>query len=419
MRNLFDQYQHHENRLTHALVSCLNEDRDLLESFVRWVLGSGMPRSRKVHIVEQQLPGEEQIPEQEAERRGLPDGWIFNESGWALLIESKISSAIDAGQLKRHLRMAERRGFTACHVLLLSVVKARHSLPDRTVARQWTDVYQWASKEASHGTWARRLVGYMNSAEGRMLADGYLKDGTLTTFTGIHFDADNPYSYVEAKRLLKLLMEKMRARQKLHSVLGADLEAGGRSAITGTKVHSVWDYIPFAEAQGKPNFTALPHLTLAIDRDRTIVQLTIPHRIETSYRKALIDSGYEGFKAGLNEFLTRIKPILDQDPTVQPFVAVLQRHYTSQRSSGVQDALLEFDLRTACGTHPKVKPQELWLKATFEVFGKRRSNLQLGLGLFFPYQSAAIVNTAEFVSTVEKTWLATQPLLLRMGLVEP
>lgn len=39
MRNLFDQFSQNENKLTHALVSALHEDRVLLKAFVRWVTG--------------------------------------------------------------------------------------------------------------------------------------------------------------------------------------------------------------------------------------------------------------------------------------------------------------------------------------------------------------------------------------------
>ena len=40
MRNVFDQYKQPENRLTHALVSSLSEDSNLLKNFVRWIAGT-------------------------------------------------------------------------------------------------------------------------------------------------------------------------------------------------------------------------------------------------------------------------------------------------------------------------------------------------------------------------------------------
>ena len=113
MRCLFDQYVHPENRLTHALVASLAEDPSLLRSFLRW-LDVAPPRGEPLHLVEQRLPGEtDDRPEtSESDTRRLPDAWIYAASGWALLIESKIASPIDAAQLRGHLAIAERRGFT-------------------------------------------------------------------------------------------------------------------------------------------------------------------------------------------------------------------------------------------------------------------------------------------------------------------
>ena len=40
-----------------------------------------------------------------------------------------------------------------------------------------------------------------------------LKDGALTVFSGIPFNASNPWTYVEAKRLIRLAMEELRGRR--------------------------------------------------------------------------------------------------------------------------------------------------------------------------------------------------------------
>ena len=37
MRNIFDQYEQPENRLTHALVTTLDQDRALLGPLLRWL----------------------------------------------------------------------------------------------------------------------------------------------------------------------------------------------------------------------------------------------------------------------------------------------------------------------------------------------------------------------------------------------
>ena len=41
-------------------------------------------------MLEQQYPGEEEPSEEDLERRGIPDGWIFDSEGWCVFIESKV-----------------------------------------------------------------------------------------------------------------------------------------------------------------------------------------------------------------------------------------------------------------------------------------------------------------------------------------
>lgn len=416
MRNVFDQYKQHENRLTHALACCLAEDGVLLRSFIRWSTGDA-PTGTNLQIVEQRLPGEPELDEAEAERLGLPDAWVFTDSGWALLIEAKVASEIDVDQINRHLRTAERRGFTDRRLVLISVAIPTSRLPANVSHRTWTGVYQWSATQVPMSKWARRLSGYMEVAERRMLADKYLKEGTLTTFAGIQFETENHYSYLEAKRLLKLLMDELRKRQLLKKKLGANLAAPGRSSITGKQSDSVWDYIPLAKAQGKVAFTSHPHLTLSIQEDQTVVQITVPNGVNRSLRKALLSGGLDGFKAMLAVFVANAAPILQTDNGARPFVEVLQRHYKSQRSVPIRDANLEFDPRTALTARDGVKVQDQWLKATFDAFSKPRSNLQFAIGLAFPYRSSSLVRKKMFVEIAERSWLACRPVLAKMGLI--
>lgn len=73
MRNIFDQYSQPENRLTHALVCALYEDKSLLNNFVRWVTSKPIPRAR-LYIVEQRLPGEGELPEEERVQHSIGVG---------------------------------------------------------------------------------------------------------------------------------------------------------------------------------------------------------------------------------------------------------------------------------------------------------------------------------------------------------
>ena len=80
MRNLFDQYNQPENRLSHALAVCLNEDRALLRKFLTWnCVKAPVPVTRLV-IDEQSLPGNPvESAEKQAERKRIA-GALSEES---------------------------------------------------------------------------------------------------------------------------------------------------------------------------------------------------------------------------------------------------------------------------------------------------------------------------------------------------
>lgn len=426
MRNIFDQYKKHENRLTHALACCLAEDADLLRSFIKWATGAPAPKSTKLQIVEQRLPGEPEPVQLEVnDDKRLPDAWIFSESGWALLIESKIESRIDIDQIKGHLNTAARRGFAERRLVCLSPIKpvSKIKFPENAVHQTWSDLYTWATAESRKSDWARRLAIYMEVAERRMIEDEYLTEGTLTKFAGVHFDAENPYNYLEAKRVLNLLMEELRTRKRLAEKLGADLAAPGRGAITGKQANSVWDYIPVVKARGNKSFTSHPHLTLSIQRDKVIAQVTVPNGLNRILRHALFGGGYDSFETMINEFQNNTGQVLKNDTGARPFIEVLQRHYPSQKSTPINDATLKFDPRTLLGDGGGVKKQGQWLRATFDALSHRQSNLQLDIGWEFPYPSnssikpSSTVTHEKFLDTAEQSWLACRPILARMGVI--
>jgi hypothetical protein len=200
--------------------------------------------------------------------------------------------------------------------------------------------------------------------------------------------------------------------------LGADLNAPGRKAITGTGGNSVWDFLRIGKVDGDDAFTKRPHLTFAIQRDRALVQLTIPNGMDGKLRKALVNLGQPGFADMLSMVLKEGNTVLKADPGAAPYLMLLQRHYLSQRSDPITDALLEFDLRTIFPVDKKtVKSQPEWVNAAFQSFSQRRSNLQLSVGFAFPYKRSKTVGTKQFDDIVERSWKACRPLLVAMGLV--
>lgn len=416
MRNLFDQYEQPENRLTHALVCALAEDRRLLIRFIRWATGRTAPGGR-LQIVEQQRPGEMKRAEDEA--TGIPDAWIYNDDGWSLLIESKITAHLGFGQLRRHLATAARRGFPETTLLLLTARDETPRLGKHIVTRAWMDTYGWLLREKRRSPWAARCADYMEILEADLIEEGRLKEGGVTTFSGISFDSENPYSYLEAKRLLKLALDQLRTKTKLKRELGMDPTVPGRGAITGREGAGVWDFLQLKQAKRAVVFTEFPHLTLAIERDRLLAIVTIPHGIRAAFRRRLIELGLEGFEELLSGVNRRLLQALRGDKGAAPWVVVVQRRYRTQRSRAIVDAALEFDLRTAFqgpGKRGKriVKAQPQWLNASFSALARKRSNLQLGVGASFPYARSSTVGSRAIIDRIAATWIACKPLLATM-----
>ena len=68
MRNIFDQYSLHENKLTHSLVSCLYEDKHLLNSFLKNFCPNFFNKKSNLKIEQQTVPGESHLSSDENER---------------------------------------------------------------------------------------------------------------------------------------------------------------------------------------------------------------------------------------------------------------------------------------------------------------------------------------------------------------
>lgn len=411
MRNIFDQYSQPENRLTHALVCALEADPKLLRRFVHWI--TGKRPGRRLHIVEQRLPGEQELDEDEFERRGLPDAWIHDDQTWCLLIESKVSSALSLDQLKRHFRTAQRRGFDDVLVLAIDVTPPTRQLPAYVVSRTWREVYSWLVGESTRSDWAVRALKYMEVAERKWPVEGYLKEGTLTEFAGVSFDENNPYSYPEAKRLLRLIMDELRQHPSLLGTLGIVPKAAGRAAITGKKQSTVWDYLRMKGLDSTVKHTLHPHMTMLITRDELRAFLNVPNSMESRFRRAVLDLGEEGFFDVMAEVNKGLARVTRSCPGSYPFANILQRRFASQRAIATIDGKMEFDLRTAFsgGKAQKVKVQDEWLSTLYSLISKKRSNLEYAVGIKLPYATCEKVRSKRVIDTLAEGMTACKPLL--------
>jgi hypothetical protein len=416
MRNPFDQYEQPENRLTHALLTCLSRDDRALRRFTSWTSAGTCPKGR-LEVLEQSMPGTlTEVSEDEAERRGLPDGWITDGNGWGVLIESKYAAKVDLDQLRRHLRTAARCGLDNLKLLLLTVGRVTRRLPSNVIARKWSEIYQWLLRQCRDSVWGQIAAEYLEVSEARGVEREYFEEGTLTVFTGINFGVKNPYSYLQAKRLQGLLRDELLKDRRLQRRLGADPKSQGRGAITGRSAQGVWDFVGLKSAKRSKVFTQHPHLTLGVRDSRLEVFVTVPNGVASEVRRSILGESFEDFSHLMGKITAGLSATLRKFPGAIPMIVVVQRRYPTQRSAAIIDAIVRFDPRTAFTAGRRTqegsaKRQPQWLQAVYELLKNRRSNLQFQIGADFPYDACEWVATRDVTEAAAQVCLACESLL--------
>jgi hypothetical protein len=264
--------------------------------------------------------------------------------------------------------------------------------------------------------WATRAAAYFEIAEVQADMKEQLQEGTLTRFAGVPFDREHPYSYLQAKRMLGLLMESLRKRSDLVRQLGMDPTHTGRGAITGRASTRVWDFLGLEDLQGSRLFTHNLHLTAGITVTQLEAYVTVPNGVPAPLRKRLLGKDYEHFSEVIRATTAQLTRIVRKVPGSKPDVVLIQRRYPSQRAEPFHDASIRFDPRTAfpdewqrAGHRIQFQPQ--WLRAAYEALSDRNSNLQLQIGMVFPYDRCQVVQDARIATTVGDVWLACKPFI--------
>ena len=413
MRNLFDQYEQPENRLTHALMSVLHREPKLLRPFLRWLGVRSAPATRRIHIGQQQMPGTLVDTELDGQD-GLPDGCLYDDDGWAVLIECKVQAGISISQLQRHRKTAARYGFENVALVLIAPDPPKRQLPADTHFRAWREVYDWFSQRTPGSLWVRQFVEYVQVFESKMLARSYNIGSTLTMFTGFHFDHESPYTYSEGKRLMRLIGQEFRQCRRLIDALQLDPDGKGRTALTRGAEGGVWDYIPLKAARGA-SFTAFPHATIILRPAMAAAAITIPNGLRGNITKRLTSLEFDGFEKMIREIEANLRPIVERVPGAQPKLYLLQRHYKSQRSIPNVDGEIWVDLRAMVGDKSaKIRHQPMWLEAYYNVLVRKRSNMQTGIEVYLPYEyggEPTVMQTPAALDVMVDTWLALKPLL--------
>ena len=246
-----------------------------------------------------------------------------------------------------------------------------------------------------------------------MEKDAYLGEVLLTEFDGIRFGDDHPFTYLGAKRALKLAMRELRKRTDLRK-FGIETTDPGRKAITGSQGDAVWDLIRLKAFGENSRFTAAPHLTLVIELRRVLAIVSVPNGVAREMRTRLIELGADGF-ADLSRRVGRnIERVVRRFKGAYPFMALSQRHFLSQNSPSIKDARLEFDLRTIDGSKSaRVKQQPEWINAAYAALKRKRSNIHAEWGAVLQYQEPKM-HSEKVLDVIAETWMACRPLLNTM-----
>ena len=407
MRNIFDQYDQPENKLTHALYCTLDQDRTLLRPFLKWLGIKNVPPTSQLLIVQQHIPGS-QLSEEKGQGSGLPDLCIYTEEGWAVIFEMKIQSKLKVNQLKRHVSTAKRYGFESPSLVVLTV-EPSEKLPAGTIARQWRELYSWFDRRKAISIWPHTLVNYMEAFESKAIADEYKIRGTITMFNGIRFSDESPYTYREAKRLIRLLGDELQKRKDLQEILSIDPKGQRRPAITNDP-NGVWDFLPLSKAHGAA-FTKYPHFTIVLRHTFAVAAVTVPNGVSGRFKTKLKEVGSEGFFQIIEEIEQRLRSVSKKSQAGRPFLYALQRHYRSQSSKPTEDGRVELDLRTCVPSNDSdVKHQPEWAEAIYHVLVNKRSNIQCGIEMRLDYLNKSM-QSKKAVSLFAESWKAMKPLV--------
>ena len=412
MRNIFDQYTQPENRLTHSFVSCLYEDKKLVRSFIKKFCPKFFNKKSILTIDQQTLPGIGTLKTDEKQKKGLPDAIIYSEDR-CLIIESKISSSLTRNQLLRHENTIKKKGIDKILGISITVDLIKNINLNNWIHLTWNQIYNWVYNETENSKWAKRLLEYFNVAENKMVEDEYLTEGSITEFTGINFNENNPYSYLEAKRLLKLLIKKVRQNKILGKELNADLYGKGRGGI---KKGNVWDYLTFKYSPKVMYFTDEPHLTIGFTEKHVAGDLTIPYGIKGRTKKNFYNLSWDEFKKIIYRIAQNYRDYFGNSEGFQPRIVVAQRRYPNQSSPAIDDGRIDFDIRTAfedlsSQLKPTQKKQEEWLRAVFELNNNKKSNMQFQIGACFYFNKYTLVNKKDADMVICKSFLACKPLI--------
>ncbi len=415
MPNIFDSYAQNENKLTQALFSTLDSDKDLLGSFIKDICKVRLvPKDLSISV--QNYPSARASNDEKIKSPSLPDAWIYDSKGFAMVFESKITDSLKQGQLAQHQRTAEIRGFEKPRLYTITALSNAGDF-DGWKQITWVSIYTWLRQAQAKHPLAKHTADYFEILESRMHSKKSSQKFKITTFTGFDPYYDKIYNQDLAKNTIRKAMEKLLASSCLIEQLDMNPQNSRRKNLKTQKGKSVWDYLSLSDESIKDPLNAL-HLTLGINDKNIEAYITIPDKI-IGYQKKKIknrgkglneEDGKANFIEICEKILEKMKPILKENSDANPIIRGLQRH-SVPRPVETLDAEIVADLRTAFENDANIKKQTQWLEVIYDVFCNKKSNYQVQIGINFSYKKCKQMQTPDATDLIIASWLACKPLI--------
>jgi len=419
--NIFDQYSHLENRLTHALGVTLERSKSFRTDFIETFTSPGS-RLKKNPRIELQLAKGSSAKD---EISGIPDLALVDEDDRAIIIESKISAGLKVSQLQGHENRSRRNELKILTALAITGRDADRELVENWVKKAklkanwahvtWRQVYRLASKQAFLGdSWSKELQEYMNIIAHQIDEDSMDQKVKIVDFSGIPFKSYEDFDARVAKRLLRSLIDTLGEDNKFLAKLGFKKGQKPRTRKGVGKGLGVWDYLsPVAQ---DASHKKAHHYTVSIAQEKLAAMLTIPNGSTfRKFRKNLKKDDDHEFEQFVHQFLKNLERSNVLKSGGRPCIWIGQRRYKGQRTLFAVDGEMAFDIRTIkgqarTGKTPPIKIQPEWLKTCKQLILNKKGNVQFQIGVWFPYSHCDAIHTPKAIDLVKEAFVNLAPL---------
>jgi len=369
LRNIFDQYQVPENRVTNALLQTLQRDKRLLDAFLKKVIGRTVAKNEHIVFEAFKKPGADgDLKSSDEQTQSIPDGLIKIGENIAVAIESKIvKNAIRPEQLRSHLR--EVASYNEKYLCVITPddsspieeLKARGEIGVNSIWLSWREIYEM-------------LGDYKSPKNAEEFLQNQLKEflymqNDLIGFCGIK-KWEEGYDLEQANNIVRNLIRAIKPKlQEIYQGFTYEKQYYKR-AKNPYQIYREWAWGYLAPQE---NFTKDLHFTFSLSETNLFIGLTIPHNAGQRWRRlkqiCKDDNLFQEFESLLFELRSTLPNI---------YLEFLQRHYVG-RKDGLIDGMIEMNLDTIHGNPEKnVKENKaLWEGLRSAIARKKDYNGQL------------------------------------------